>query len=47
MYLFYYFFNIHPYTDLENFNKMKSQELEKFKNIIEHYKVSSNNKSYI
>lgn len=45
MYLFYYFFNTHQCKDLENFNKMKSQELEKLKNIIEHYKVFSNNKS--
>lgn len=45
MYLFYYFFNIHQYTDLENFNKKKSQELEKFKNIIEHYNNSPNNQS--
>lgn len=45
IYLFYYFFNNHLSTDLEKFNKMKSQELEKFKNIIEHYKASSINKS--
>jgi len=31
MHLFYYFFNIHHYTDLEDVNKRKTQELEKFK----------------
>ena len=45
IYLFYYFFNNHLSTDLEKFNKMKSQEFQKFKKIIEHYKASSINKS--
>ena len=28
MHFLYYFFNIHHYTDLENVNKRKTQELK-------------------
>ena len=43
MYILYHFLNIQDYDSIDNFTKIKNNELNKFKHMIENYKEYSNN----
>ena len=43
MHILYFFSNIQEYSTIEKFNKIKNNELNKFKQMIENYKIYSNN----
>ena len=43
MHILYFFSNIQEYSTIEKFNKIKNNELNKFKQMIENYQKYSNN----